>query len=205
MSSSCDVTGPSMPSSCTTNQIPSENLLNSLWATMSSVDNDPLFCQPGEPTELQGTSQSYPVESQEIPIVSPVPLLYSAQSTAVLRRMISATQDTNSSARAPQSDDLGEIWTDDYPASSYTPPSLVYPEDAQESSLLPSSPFQPSDATSDGLRMINIRPITPGTLMALTEPCLMAWCGALDCAPIDGFKSQTLCLPTSSFTNSWGY
>lgn len=99
MSSSCDVTGPSMPSSCTTNQIPSENLLNSLWATMSSVDNDPLFCQPGEPTELQGTSQSYPVESQEIPIVSPVPLLYSAQSTAVLRRMISATQGTFSLSR----------------------------------------------------------------------------------------------------------
>ncbi|KIK09222.1 hypothetical protein K443DRAFT_887 [Laccaria amethystina LaAM-08-1] len=173
---------------------------------MYSVNNDPFFCQPGEATELQGSSQSYPIESnrQDAPIVSPVPLPYSAQSTAVLRRMISATQDTNSSARALQSDDLGELWTDDHPVSSYTPPSLVYPEDVQESSLLPSSPFQPSDATSNVLRLITIRPITPGTLMALTEPCLMAWCGALDCAPTDDL-CQPLCLPTSGFLNSWGY
>ena len=82
-----------LESSCKTNQIPAQNSLNSVWA-MYSVDDDPLFCQPVEATQLQGSSQSYPVESQEVPIISPVPLPYSAQSTAVLRRMISATQGT---------------------------------------------------------------------------------------------------------------
>jgi hypothetical protein len=88
-------------SSCTTNQIQFQNSLNSLWAAMYSVNNDPFFCQPGEATELQGSSQSYPIESdrQDVPIVSPVPLPYSAQSTAVLRRMISATQGTFSPSR----------------------------------------------------------------------------------------------------------
>ena len=87
---------PTHESSYTTSQIRFQNWPNSLWVTMSSVDDDLLFCQPGEATELKGSSQSYPVESdrREIPIVSPVPLPYSAQSTAVLRRMISSTQGT---------------------------------------------------------------------------------------------------------------
>lgn len=86
---------PTHESSCTTNGIQFQNSLNSLWVSMQcSVDND-------QATELKGSSQSHPVESdrQEIPIVSPVPLPYSAQSTAVLRRMISATQGTFSLSR----------------------------------------------------------------------------------------------------------
>ena len=34
--------------------------------------------------------------------------------------------------------------------------------------------------TATGQSKLVIRPISPSTLMALTEPCLMAWCTAFD-------------------------
>ena len=61
-----------------------------------------------------------------------------------------------------------------------------------------------------------IRPISPSTLMALTEPCLMAWCTALDDSLAEPCLSDYLPLQTSDYNNyvdkknkevynAWGY
>ena len=59
-----------------------------------------------------------------------------------------------------------------------------------------------------------IRPISPATLMALTEPCLMAWCNAFDDSTSLAQPGSSLYLPLQNLDynnfvvdkiNVWGY
>ena len=72
-----------------------------------------------------------------------------------------------------------------------------------------------SKQTTTGRSKLVIRPISPSTLIALTEPCLMAWCTAFDESLAEPVSSAHLPLPSSDHNNyvdkkkavynAWGY
>lgn len=73
-----------------------------------------------------------------------------------------------------------------------------------------------SKQTTPGRSKLIIRPISPSTLMALTEPCLMAWCTTFDGNLAEPSPAAYLplqssyynnCADTKSNTvyNAWGY
>ena len=70
-----------------------------------------------------------------------------------------------------------------------------------------------SNQTTTGRTKLVIRPISPSTLIALTEPCLMAWCTAFDDSLAEPGSSAYLPLQSSDYNNyddkavynAWGY
>ena len=76
-----------------------------------------------------------------------------------------------------------------------------------------------SKQTTTGRSKLVIRPISPSTLIALTEPCLMAWCTAFDDNLAEPGSSAYLSMPLESSDcnnyyvdkknkavyNAWGY
>ena len=70
-----------------------------------------------------------------------------------------------------------------------------------------------SKQTTTGRSKLVIRPISPSTLIALTEPCLMAWCTAFDDNTAEPASSAYLPLQSSDYNNcvdkavynAWGY
>ena len=70
-----------------------------------------------------------------------------------------------------------------------------------------------SNQTTTGRSKLVIRPISPSTLIALTEPCLMAWCTAFDDSLAEPGSSAYLPLQSSDYNNydnkavynAWGY
>ena len=67
-----------------------------------------------------------------------------------------------------------------------------------------------------GRSKLVIRPISPSTLIALTEPCLMAWCTAFDDSLAEPGSSAYMPLQSSDYNNyvdkkkktvynAWGY
>lgn len=74
-----------------------------------------------------------------------------------------------------------------------------------------------SKQITTGRSKLVIRPISPSTLIALTEPCLMAWCTAFDENLAEpGSSPAFLPLPNSDYNNhvdkknkavynAWGY
>lgn len=66
--------------------------------------------------------------------------------------------------------------------------------------------------TATGRSKLIIRPITPSTLMALTEPCLMAWCTPFDDSLAESGSSAYFPLQKLDYNNYaidkinvWGY
>ena len=55
--------------------------------------------------------------------------------------------------------------------------------------------------TTSGRSKLIIPPISPSTLMALTEPCLMAWCTAFDDNVAEPDSSAYFPLPSSDYNN----
>ncbi|TFK21984.1 hypothetical protein FA15DRAFT_758350 [Coprinopsis marcescibilis] len=63
----------------------------------------------------------------------------------------------------------------------------------------------PHLSSGRGLRTaVSVRPVSPSTIMALSEPCLMAWCMNLDLTPEQGTESAAP-KAQSIITNPWGY
>ncbi|KAJ7286866.1 hypothetical protein C8J57DRAFT_1652277 [Mycena rebaudengoi] len=146
------------------------------------------------PMNVLRDSQAYPVpqDDDENGIAAPVPLPYNARSKSVLSAMISPVEHTRTyrssltiAFRGPvgRSSDLGRSrWT---PVDSLDVDVLTGARASQpRPSLAPTTPsytlnfsYAPELAhyTLTPPRS-RIRPITPSTLLALTEPFLMAWC-----------------------------
>ncbi|KAF5354909.1 hypothetical protein D9756_005523 [Leucocoprinus leucothites] len=140
--------------------------------------------------------------SRRVKIVSPVPLPYNARSEAVLRSMMSFP---------PRKTTKGELdfWAPEKPE---TP---VQPSPASIAIKPQSGCDQTAAHALDSLTCVE--PTVAATLMALTEPFLMAWCPPpekLTAPPIRieernlgrAATSVVLGATTSSeIRNSWGY
>lgn len=117
-------------------------------------------------------------EDTGINIVSPIPLPYTARSKAVLRSMISFPPTSTTSSVMPR------VFSAQYlppgskrSKSKFSAPSSVLA--AESSHLAGASITQqiPEEDTKLGSRnAAHIRQVTASTLMALTEPFLLAWC-----------------------------
>ena len=88
---------------------------------------------------------------------------------------------------------------------------------AMNSNALVNSGKQTTTGVTGRSKLV-IRPISPSTLMALTEPCLMAWCTSTDESLIEPGPSAHLPLQSSDHNNyadkknnlktvynAWGY
>ncbi|KAG6918882.1 hypothetical protein DXG01_010946 [Tephrocybe rancida] len=191
-------------------------------STLTFLDNDTEnlnllahFCSAFLNDASDDSSTSLAPESP-ITIATPVPLPYSARSSEVLERMISGPkerlvhplalaeklerEESNSeSDRVKKIDGNGNC---DTPAGRDSDP----PEPATLSS---------NRAPNSQLVFRPIRPVSPSTLIALTEPCLMAWSSRPPeklvqatpshlCAPLRNAPSVFVPV-AASFKNDWGY
>ncbi|KAF8886001.1 hypothetical protein BD779DRAFT_1531985 [Infundibulicybe gibba] len=166
--------------------------------------------------DLDGSSdkenhRSYTSSNKIIPIATPVPLPYTARSKAVLRSMISS-RGTNG-PNPSNVEGISEL--PDFQSSKPSPPeqNLVSPNPPL---LVEADPditheHMPDAPATQGSKAI--RPITPSTLMALTEPFLMSWCADIDWTPPALVRTS---LPFEGVThtrsmhlnyahNAWGY
>ncbi|KAF8161359.1 hypothetical protein B0H34DRAFT_796164 [Crassisporium funariophilum] len=146
-------------------------------------------------------------ENTCIAVVAPVPLPHAARSKAALRTMMSfgeegKGQPAQELARIHLCDDMAENILTSAPEGSH----LLSADVIDTRRHVPTS------------QMV-IRPISASTLMALTEPCLMAWCdfpnedmavpdhSAVDFPPkasAQTFHANSKNM-ASSVCNSWGY
>ncbi|KAG6888398.1 hypothetical protein C0995_008638 [Termitomyces sp. Mi166 len=158
----------------------------------------------GEGFEESERTSSSP--GSPIPIATPVPLPYSARSSEVLESMISGPKET-----ITQSLTLAEKLEREHATS---PDSFFKVQDEDLSTEHDSiQPAAENPASSQAV-FRPIRPVSPSTLIALTEPCLMAWSTRLPLKPLPALLSTT---PTRqgarissasaihSGCNNWGY
>ncbi|KAJ7478634.1 hypothetical protein B0H11DRAFT_1280101 [Mycena galericulata] len=148
------------------------------------------------PTNILCDSQTYPVsftvavpKSRRVPekaeeIVAPVPLPYSARSKEALSAMISPVQPAGhpkpvqSQPHVPHEPCIDAV-VPTSSESSILPVSETitnFSSNASHGLHYDYSPEMAQHTIANVPRRTHIRPISPSTLMALTEPCLMAWC-----------------------------
>ncbi|KAJ7750150.1 hypothetical protein DFH07DRAFT_828334 [Mycena maculata] len=159
-------------------------------------DNYPISAHP-RPTNILRDSQAYPVlftvavpgseriSEEAESIAAPVPLPYSARSKEVLSAMISPAQPAGFPRPVHPEETRVHEDSSGYPS----PPSLILPVSETDFSSNASNSLHYSysrelaqhtivdvAAKNNAAPKKFIRPISPSTLIALTEPYLMAWC-----------------------------
>ncbi|KAF5375499.1 hypothetical protein D9615_009189 [Tricholomella constricta] len=139
--------------------------------------------QTGEPLAPipTGSTLSSPTSSLDsgsdqlsIPIATPIPLPYTARSSSVLRRMISGPKEIvgRPLTLAEQLEGTGEEVEDDKEEDERECAQRI----DQVSKFLEHFAASPLDMQPEVHTFHPIRPVSPSTLIALTEPFLMAWC-----------------------------
>ncbi|KAF8806611.1 hypothetical protein BYT27DRAFT_7257317 [Phlegmacium glaucopus] len=115
-----------------------------------------------------------------LPVAAPVPVPHATRTKAALRTMLSFgdkdKEDTlDSSAAGGESLKKTDARTQADLDNHVHHPNI---EAAMDYNVLANT--GKSEQTTTGQSKLVIRPISPSTLMALTEPCLMAWCTAFE-------------------------
>jgi hypothetical protein len=163
--------------------------------------------------------------SRNLPVAAPIPVPHAALTKAALRTMMSESFNDkgNSNYHIPLTKKLNwherylqdkenvthnnfaggseplKISTDARPRGDFD--NHVLQAAAMNYNALMNSVNSKQKSTTGRPKLV-IRPISPSTLMALTEPCLMAWCTTFDENLAEpGSSSACLPLPSSDYNN----
>jgi hypothetical protein len=177
--------------------------------------------------------------SRPLPVAAPVPVLHAAVTKATLRTMMSfddkgriyytpLTKKLNWHGRYLQGKE-NDIYNNSADGSEPLKitgtrtrvdldnhgPRINRQAPMNRNALVNSGNTKQTTTEVTGGSKLIIRPISPSTLMALTEPCLMAWCTASDDNLVEPIPSAYLPLQSSDYNNyvdknktvynAWGY